>query len=61
MNENEFAAHSLRSVLSTSAAMMGMTDIAMKQTGQKTREMVDRNVQAGTRYKNNARSILKII
>ncbi|MFC9600189.1 hypothetical protein ACFTQL_20310 [Peribacillus butanolivorans] len=29
LNENEFAAHSLRSVLSRSAAMMGMTDIAI--------------------------------
>lgn len=60
MNVNDFAAHSLRSGLSTSAAMMGMTDIAiMKQTGHKTREMVDRYVQAGLRYKNNASSILK--
>jgi site-specific recombinase XerD len=60
MNVNDFAAHSLRSGLSTSAAMMGMTEIAiMKQTGHKTREMVDRYVQAGLRYKNNASSILK--
>ncbi|MCM3571411.1 site-specific integrase [Neobacillus mesonae] len=60
MNANDFAAHSLRSGLSTSAAMMGMTEIAiMKQTGHKTREMVDRYVQAGLRYKNNASSILK--
>lgn len=56
----DFAAHSLRSGLSTSAAMMGMTDITiMKQTGHKTREMVDRYVQSGLRYKNNASSILK--
>lgn len=60
MDTKDFAAHSLRSGLSTSAAMMGMTDIAiMKQTGHKTREMVDRYVQAGLRYKNNASSILK--
>lgn len=60
MDVNDFAAHSLRSGLSTSAAMMGMTEIAiMKQTGHKTREMVDRYVQAGLRYKNNASSILK--
>ncbi|MED1205979.1 site-specific integrase [Heyndrickxia acidicola] len=60
MNEKDFAAHSLRSGLSTSAAMMGMTEMAiMKQTGHKTREMVDRYVQAGLRYKNNASSILK--
>jgi integrase len=60
MNVNDFAAHSLRSGLSTSAAMMGMTEIAiMKQTGHKTREMVDRYVHAGLRYKNNASSILK--
>ncbi|MEH7483489.1 tyrosine-type recombinase/integrase [Neobacillus drentensis] len=60
MDANDFAAHSLRSGLSTSAAMMGMTEIAiMKQTGHKTREMVDRYVQAGLRYKNNASSILK--
>lgn len=60
LNEFDFAAHSLRSGLSTSAAMMGMTEIAiMKQTGHKTREMVDRYVQAGLRYKNNASSILK--
>lgn len=60
LDSNDFAAHSLRSGLSTSAAMMGMTDIAiMKQTGHKTREMVDRYVQAGLRYKNNASSILK--
>lgn len=60
MDPNDFAGHSLRSGLSTSAAMMGMTDIAiMKQTGHKTREMVDRYVQAGLRYKNNASSILK--
>jgi len=40
--------------------MMGMTEIAiMKQTGHKTREMVDRYVQEGLRYKNNASSILK--
>jgi hypothetical protein len=56
----DFAAHSLRSGLSTSTAMMGMTVISiMKQTGHKTREMVDRYVQAGLRYKNNASSILK--
>ncbi|MCM3676096.1 hypothetical protein M3699_20070 [Peribacillus simplex] len=62
MNENKSAAHSLRSGLSTSTAMMGMTDIAiMKQTEQKMREMVDRYVQAETRYKNNASSILKNI
>ncbi|MET3321044.1 UNVERIFIED_ORG: integrase [Peribacillus simplex] len=62
MNENEFAAYSLRSVLSTSAAMTGMADIAiMKQTGHKTREMVDRYVQSGTRYNNNASCILKNI
>lgn len=60
MEEKDFAGHSLRSGLSTSAAMMGMTDISiMKQTGHKTREMVDRYVQAGLRYKNNASSILK--
>ncbi|MEH7548778.1 MULTISPECIES: tyrosine-type recombinase/integrase [Bacillaceae] len=60
MDVKDFAAHSLRSGLSTSAAMMGMTEIAiMKQTGHKTREMVDRYVQAGLRYKNNASSILK--
>jgi site-specific recombinase XerD len=60
MDTKDFAAHSLRSGLSTSAAMMGMTEIAiMKQTGHKTREMVDRYVQAGLRYKNNASSILK--
>jgi site-specific recombinase XerD len=60
LNAKDFAAHSLRSGLSTSAAMMGMTEIAiMKQTGHKTREMVDRYVQAGLRYKNNASSILK--
>lgn len=60
LDSNDFAAHSLRSGLSTSAAMMGMTDISiMKQTGHKTREMVDRYVQAGLRYKNNASSILK--
>ncbi|QIZ08624.1 hypothetical protein HFZ78_19520 [Priestia megaterium] len=60
MDANDFAAHSLRSGLSTSAATMGMTEIAiMKQTGHKTREMVDRYVQAGLCYKNNASSILK--
>lgn len=60
MDVKDFAAHSLRSGLSTSAAMMGMTEIAiMKQTGHKTREMVDRYVHAGLRYKNNASSILK--
>ncbi|MFB7637694.1 hypothetical protein [Peribacillus butanolivorans] len=62
LNENELAAHSLLSVLSTRAAMMGMADIAiMKQTGHKTREMVDRYVQSGTRYNNNASCILKNI
>ncbi|MFJ7684342.1 tyrosine-type recombinase/integrase [Peribacillus butanolivorans] len=62
LNENELAAHSLRSVLSTSAAMMGMADIAiMKQTGHITREMVDRYVQSGTRYNNNSSCILKNI
>ncbi|MFD4820223.1 hypothetical protein [Peribacillus butanolivorans] len=41
---------------------MGMTDNAiMKQTGHKTREIIGRYVQAGTRYKNNASSILKNI
>ncbi|WP_349729924.1 hypothetical protein [Peribacillus frigoritolerans] len=45
MNENKSAAHNLQSGLSTSTAMMGMTDIAiMKQTEQKMREMVDRYV-----------------
>ncbi|WP_083392167.1 site-specific integrase [Bacillus sp. MUM 13] len=61
MDELDFAAHSLRSGISTSAAMMGMTDIAiMKQTGHKTREMVDRYVQAGLRYKNMLAVFLKI-
>ncbi|TCN21221.1 site-specific integrase [Mesobacillus foraminis] len=60
LDVNDFAGHSLRSGLSTSAAMMGMTEIAiMKQTGHKSREMVDRYVQAGLRYRNNASSILK--
>ncbi|WP_121614457.1 site-specific integrase [Mesobacillus foraminis] len=60
LDVNDFAGHSLRSGLSTSAAMMGMTEIAiMKQTGHKSREMVDRYIQAGLRYRNNASSILK--
>ncbi|MEI2404890.1 site-specific integrase [Niallia taxi] len=60
MDPRQFGGHSLRSGLSTSAAMMGMTDIAiMKQTGHKTREMVDRYVQAGQRYRNNASSVLR--
>jgi flagellar basal body-associated protein FliL len=50
----------VRSGLATSAAMYGMTEIAiMKQTGHHTRGMVDRYVQAGLRYKNNVSSILK--
>jgi integrase len=62
MDVNDFAAHSLRSGLSTSAAMMGMREIAIiKQTGHKTREMVDRYVQVGLRNKNNASSIFKNI
>jgi shikimate kinase len=49
---NVFSALRLRSGLATSAAMYGMTDIAIiKQTGHHTREMVDRYVQAGLRYK----------
>ncbi|MGM0920366.1 MAG: tyrosine-type recombinase/integrase [Bacillota bacterium] len=60
LDVNDFAGHSLRSGLSTSAAMMGMTEIVIKkQTGHKSREMVDRYVQTGLRYKNNASSILK--
>ncbi|MBT2757918.1 site-specific integrase [Mesobacillus foraminis] len=60
MDVNDFAGHSLRSGLSISAAMMGMTEIAiMNQTGHKSMEMVNRYVQAGLRYKNNASSILK--
>lgn len=57
---DDFSAHSLRSGLSTSAAMLGMNDSSiMKQTGHKTRAMVDRYIQEGLRYKNNASSILK--
>jgi len=60
LDANTYAAHSLRSGLSTSAAMYGMNDTSiMKQTGHKTRAMVDRYVQDGMRYKNNASSILK--
>lgn len=57
---DEFSAHSLRSGLATSAAALGMNDTSiMKQTGHKTREMIDRYIQEGMRYKNNASSILK--
>ncbi len=62
MDASDFSGHSLRSGLSTSAAMMGMTEISiMKQTGHKSREMVDRYVKAGLRYRNNASSILKTL
>ncbi len=51
---NDFSAHILRNGLATSAAMYGMTEIAiMKQTGHNNRGMVNRYVQAGLRYKNN--------
>lgn len=60
LNADNYAGHSLRSGLSTSAAMYGMNDTSiMKQTGHKSRAMVDRYVQDGMRYKNNASSILK--
>lgn len=60
LDVSDFSAHSLRSGLSTSAAMLGMNDSSiMKQTGHKTRAMVDRYIQEGIRYKNNASSILK--
>ncbi|OXB94640.1 hypothetical protein B9L23_07135 [Parageobacillus galactosidasius] len=60
LNPNDYAGHSLRSGLATSAAQEGMNDTSiMKQTGHKTRSMVDRYVQEGNRYKNNASSILR--
>lgn len=60
LNPNDYAGHSLRSGLATSASEAGMNDTSiMKQTGHKTRNMVDRYVQEGNRYKNNASSILR--
>lgn len=60
LNPNDYAGHSLRSGLATSASEAGMNDTSiMKQTGHKTRNMVDRYVQEGNKYKNNASSILR--
>ena len=60
LDSSQYAGHSLRSGLATSASMEGMSDNSiMKQTGHKTRHMVDRYIQSGQRYKNNASSILR--
>ncbi|MBA4536570.1 site-specific integrase [Bacillus aquiflavi] len=60
LDPSEYAGHSLRSGLATSASMEGMNDNSiMKQTGHKTRHMVDRYIQSGQRYKNNASHILR--
>lgn len=60
LNPQDYAGHSLRSGLATSAAQEGMNDTSIvKQTGHKTRHMVDRYVQEGNRYKNNASGILR--
>lgn len=57
-----YAGHSLRSGLATSAAEHGLSDSSiMHQTGHKTSSMVDRYIQQGNRFKNNASSILKEI
>lgn len=60
LNPDGYAGHSLRSGLATSASQEGMNHPSiMNQTGHKTHAMVDRYVKRGSRYKNNASSILK--
>jgi site-specific recombinase XerD len=57
-----YAGHSLRSGFATSAAEEGYSAQAiMHQTGHKTEAMVNRYVQQGNRYKNNASSILSTL
>ncbi|GAA4880444.1 site-specific integrase [Paenibacillus vulneris] len=57
-----YAGHSLRSGFATSAAMENFnTESIMQQTRHNTRFMVDRYVQYGNRFKNNASTILKKI
>ena len=57
----EFAGHSLRSGFATSAARAGASDRAiMKQTGHKTRVMVDRYVQAATVFEDNAAGMVTL-
>lgn len=59
LDPSEYAGHSLRSGFATSAAEEGYnTQSIMHQTGHNTHGMVDRYVQQGNRYKNNATAML---
>lgn len=61
LDPEQFAGHSLRSGFATSAARAGASDRSiMKQTGHKTRAMVDRYVQAATVFDDNAAGMVTL-
>lgn len=60
LDPSVYAGHSLRSGFATSAAEAGYSaESIMRTTGHQTRQMVDRYIQVGNRYKSNPTEILK--
>lgn len=58
---DKYAGHSLRSGFATEAASSGASDRAiMKQTGHRSREMIDRYVRSGKLFDDNASSLIRI-
>jgi integrase len=54
-DEGEFSGHSLRAGLATSAASMGVSDRAIaKQTGHKSRRVLERYIREGQLFRDNA-------
>jgi integrase len=59
LDESAFSGHSLRAGLATAAAAAGASDrVIMKQTGHKSRTMVDRYVRSAELFKDNAGGIV---
>jgi integrase len=59
LNAVEFAGHSLRSGLCTSAALGGASERAiMNQTGHKSEKMVRRYIRSGSLFRENAVAVV---
>ncbi len=61
INPDQLSGHSLRSGFATSSALVGASDRAiMKQTGHKSRAMVDRYVRVAAIWEDNAATALRL-
>ncbi len=59
LNASAYSGHSLRAGFATSAALGGAPEWAiMKQTGHRSRAMLDRYVRLASRFRNNAASFI---